>query len=116
MNILIACDSFKDALPAYNVCRAIQKGIEMGLPKAKCRIFPLADGGEGLIDVLTYHLGLEQVAVEVCDPLFRKTKAHYNINRNTGIAFIEWPRRPDYSCCRLPSEIRCLLLLMAWAS
>jgi glycerate kinase len=89
MNVLIACDSFKDALPAYNVCRAIQKGIEMGLPKAKCRIFPLADGGEGLIDVLTYHLGLEQVVVEVSDPLFRKIKAKYSINRDSGIAYIE---------------------------
>ncbi|NUQ25619.1 MAG: glycerate kinase [Saprospiraceae bacterium] len=89
MQILIACDSFKDALPAFDVCRAIQRGIEMGLPKAKCRIFPMSDGGEGLIDILTYHLGLEQVAVDVCDPLFRKTKAHYNINRNNGIAFIE---------------------------
>lgn len=89
MNILIACDSFKDALPAFDVCHAIQRGISMGLPNAKCRIFPMADGGEGLIAVLSYHLGLEQVVVEVCDPLFRKIKAHYNINREKGIAYIE---------------------------
>ena len=32
MNILVACDSFKDALPADAVCSAIAKGLRHNYP------------------------------------------------------------------------------------
>ena len=99
MNILIACDSFKDALDAPSVCRAIERGLrlvdpfpkESGLHSStlKTRIFPLADGGEGLSDVLNFHLGLTKIEVEVSDPLFRKIKATYNRSVDGKTAFIE---------------------------
>ncbi|MDZ7878653.1 MAG: glycerate kinase [Saprospiraceae bacterium] len=99
MKILIAADSFKDALDASSVCRAIERGLQLAasLPKeagfgastVATRIFPLADGGEGLSDILNFHLGLTQIAVEVCDPLFRKTKALYNLSADGKTAFIE---------------------------
>jgi glycerate kinase len=49
----------------------------------------LADGGEGLSDILNHHLGLKKVEMEVNDPLFRKIKAFYNISADGKTAFIE---------------------------
>ena len=99
MNILIACDSFKDALDAPSACRAIERGLQLadpfpkesGFPSetVKTRIFPLADGGEGFSDILNFHLGLKTVDIEVHDPLFRKIKATYNISVDGTTAFIE---------------------------
>ena len=89
MNILIACDSFKDALDAPSVCRAIERGLHIADPSVSTRIFPLADGGEGLSDILNFHLGLKTIEVKVHDPLFRKIKAIYNISMDGTTAFIE---------------------------
>jgi glycerate 2-kinase len=97
MNILIACDSFKDALDAPSVCRAIERGLQLAAPSPNNRdtstlktcIFPLADGGEGMSDILNFHLGLTTIEVEVHDPLFRKIKASYNISADGKTAFIE---------------------------
>ena len=89
MNILIACDSFKDALDAHSVCRAIERGLRTADPSVKTRIFPLTDGGEGLSEILNFHLGLKTVEIEVHDPLFRKIKTNYNISADGKTAFIE---------------------------
>ena len=61
MNILVACDSFKDALPADAVCRAIATGLRKSHPGAAIIEMPLSDGGEGLLDVLRAPLGLEWI-------------------------------------------------------
>lgn len=89
MKILIACDSFKDALDAPSVCRAIERGLKMADTEFQTQIFPLADGGEGMSEILDYHLGLEPVLIEVHDPLFRKIKAAYHIHTESSTAFIE---------------------------
>ncbi len=89
MNILIACDSFKDALDAPSVCRAIERGLKLADPHIATYIFPLADGGEGMSDIIKYHLGLKTIEIEVNDPLFRKIKAKYSITEEASTAFIE---------------------------
>jgi len=77
MKILIAPDSFKDALPALQVCEAIREGVLRALPRAEVQLFPLADGGEGTAEVLHWHLGRELVAVAASDPLLRPVEAQY---------------------------------------
>ena len=95
MNILIASDSFKDALNSKEVCLAIERGLKRANPNANTHIFPLADGGEGVKDVLDFHLGLQTKTVEVHDPLFRKIIARYGIaamhggSKHGGTVFIE---------------------------
>jgi glycerate 2-kinase len=89
MNILIACDSFKDALDAPSVCRAIERGLYLADPSVSALVFPLADGGEGVSEVLNFHLGLKTIDIEVHDPLFRKIKATYNLSQDGVTAFIE---------------------------
>lgn len=77
MKILIAPDSFKDALPALAACEAISKGVLAARPGAAVRLCPMADGGDGTIDVLSYHLKGAIHQVQVHDPLFRTVEAAY---------------------------------------
>jgi glycerate 2-kinase len=42
MRILIACDSFKDALPAGDVCRAVAKGFLSTHTGAQITEMPMA--------------------------------------------------------------------------
>lgn len=89
MNILIACDSFKDALDSLAVCQAVERGLGRANPRFQTRIFPLSDGGEGMAEVLGFHLGLVAKKVVVQDPLHRKITAQYGLSRDGNIAFIE---------------------------
>jgi len=89
MKILIACDSFKDALPAKDVCLAIEKGIRVANSKIECVLLPLADGGEGTADVLTYQANGEMVEVNTYDPLFRPITAHFGISNDGKTAYID---------------------------
>ncbi len=89
MKILIAADSFKDALDSFGVCDAIAKGLLRGDPSLNIQKFPLSDGGEGSTEVLAFHTGGSVKQVQVHDPLMRKITASYLISTDQGTAFIE---------------------------
>jgi glycerate kinase len=89
MKILIAADSFKDALDSFGVCSAIAKGIHKINTGIEITIFPLADGGEGTSDVLMHHLGGYKRELVVNDPLMRPIKTHYVLSQDGETAFIE---------------------------
>lgn len=92
MNILIACDSFKDALDAPAVCEAIERGLQRAFGakgSLSTQVFPLADGGEGMAAILHHHLGLRSIEVLVHDALFRPIQAAYSISADGNTAFIE---------------------------
>ncbi len=89
MKILIACDSFKDSLDALEVCRAIGSGIRQARPEFAVQLFPLADGGEGTAEILTYHAQGRWIEEEVADPLFRKIKAGYGLSADGKTAFVD---------------------------
>jgi len=93
MNILVACDSFKDALPADSVCRAIAQGLKKGLkkshPAATITEMPLSDGGEGLLDVLRAPLGLEWIEKTVADPLGRNIQGRYGLSADRQTCVVE---------------------------
>ncbi len=92
MKILIAPDSFKDALPALQVCEAVRLGVQRALPDAEVQLFPLADGGDGTAEVLAWHLPGRLVKTTVHDPLMRPIQAQYFLAKDGAgveIAFIE---------------------------
>lgn len=89
MNILIACDSFKDALSADAVCRAIAAGIRKSHPGAAITEMPLSDGGEGLLDVLRGPLGLRWIEEQVQDPLGRPIAARYGLSSDRRTCVVE---------------------------
>ncbi|MDX1940747.1 MAG: glycerate kinase [Saprospiraceae bacterium] len=89
MKILIATDSFKDALPAIEVCKAIECGIKLANPNIETILFPLGDGGEGTSEILTFHSKGKWIKLKVHDPLFRLIEAGYGISADGSTAFIE---------------------------
>ena len=82
MNILIAPDSFKESLAAIEVCQAIKSGFSQIFPAADYMLLPMADGGEGTSDVLSYALGGDWQSVVVHDPLMRPITARYLLLAN----------------------------------
>ena len=77
MNILIVPDSFKESLTAIEVCHAIKSGFEQIFPNATYSLLPMADGGEGTSQVLSYVLGGRRKTLRVHDPLLRQIQAKY---------------------------------------
>jgi len=89
MKIIIAPDSFKDALSAQGVAEAIQQGIKMASPDDETVIFPLGDGGEGSSEILGDHLKAKKKIVEVEDALGHPVKAYYYFSKENRTALIE---------------------------
>ncbi|MFN3664983.1 MAG: glycerate kinase, partial [Sediminibacterium sp.] len=89
MNILIAPDKFKGTLTASQVCDAIEAGLNKSGKEFRIRKFPLADGGDGTLDIFLYHQQGVLIEVEVHDPLMRKIKAVYALSEDGKTAFIE---------------------------
>lgn len=92
--IILAPDSFKGSLSSSDACDAMAAAIE------KCGDFnvlrfPMADGGEGTLDVLISALGGKYKEIKVSDPLGRPICASFGICGR--IAIIESAR-----ACGLP--------------
>lgn len=92
MNILICPDKFKDSLTAQQVCEALEIGIKKRRPKSVIQLMPLADGGEGTLEVIKTIHGGEWVQKKVNDPLFRPIEANYLWLADQKIAYIEMSR------------------------
>lgn len=89
MKVIIAMDSFKDTANSYTACQSIKKGWLKASPLSEILCFPLADGGEGLIDILKLYLEMELITVEVDDALRRKKTATYLYSEPRKLAVIE---------------------------
>jgi glycerate kinase len=75
--ILVAPDSFKGTFRAVDVAAAIGRGLEAGgRPVDLC---PVADGGEGTLELLMQALGGAPATAEVTDPLGRKIEASFGL-------------------------------------
>ena len=89
MRIILAPDKFKGSLTANEFCAAVEKGIKNVIPTAEIVKLPLADGGDGTIDVINYYLNGKEQQLEVKDPFFRSIKASYLYAEAAHTAFIE---------------------------
>jgi glycerate 2-kinase len=94
--VLVAPDSFKGTFRATEVAAAIGRGLESaGLePPDLC---PVADGGDGTMEVLLTSLGGETSAARVHDPLGREVEAAYALIEDGGTAVIEMARASGLS-------------------
>ncbi len=89
MNVLIAPDKFKGTLTAVQVCAAIERGLKAAHADLNIRKFPLADGGEGTLQIFQWHTEAKPKEVAVHDPLMRPILASYLISKDGSTAFIE---------------------------
>jgi glycerate 2-kinase len=80
--ILVAPDSFKGTMSATQVAEAIGNGLEQaGRTVDLC---PVADGGEGTLEVLLAAHGGDLHEVEVHDPLDRPVRASFALASGAG--------------------------------
>ncbi|MEO0895239.1 MAG: glycerate kinase [Bacteroidota bacterium] len=93
MSILIACDKFKGSLTATEVCQAIKEGLLAGLEKQGSRgslginMLPIADGGDGSLEVMQTAIGGKLIEANTIDPLGRPIQASYLLQ--DGKAYVE---------------------------
>lgn len=79
MKIVIAPDSFKGSLSAWEAALAIEQGVKNVLPEADVVLVPVADGGEGTMDSLVAATKGKKVEAMVTGPLHEPAKAAYGI-------------------------------------
>lgn len=68
MKVIIAPDSFKECLSSPQVAAAMADGARARWPEAEVVELPLADGGEGTLEVLSSALGARPMKADVHDP------------------------------------------------
>ena len=87
--VVIAPDKFKGSVTAVEAAEAIALGVRDALPDAVIETCPVADGGEGTLDVL-YAAGARAVDLRVRGPLDSAVDARYAVLE--GTAYIESAR------------------------
>ncbi|KSA12562.1 glycerate kinase [Maribacter dokdonensis] len=89
MKFVIAPDKFKGSLTGFEFCDAVEEGLLMVFKDAEILKKPLADGGDGTMEVAKHYIKGETVTITVNDPLFRPINASYLYSDETKIAYIE---------------------------
>jgi glycerate 2-kinase len=99
--VLVAPDSFKGTFAAREVAAAIAAGLRDAGREA--RELPVADGGEGTMEVLTTALGGELRKVTVSDPLGRRVEAGFALLPD-GSAVVEMAQASGLSLVAEPDR------------
>ncbi|WP_226567294.1 glycerate kinase [Bacillus stratosphericus] len=89
MKIVIAPDSFKESLSAYETACAIERGFRSILPNAEYIKLPMADGGEGTVQSLVDATGGHIVNQVVTGPLGEPVDAFFGMLGDGQTAVIE---------------------------
>lgn len=87
--VVVAPDKFKGSLTAVEAAEAIGAGVREALPDADVTLCPIADGGEGTLDVLL-AAGGTRVDRRVSGPLSEPVEAWYVML--DGTAYVESAR------------------------
>ena len=89
MKIVIAPDSFKETLSAFEVASAIELGFQNVFPEAEIIKIPIADGGEGTVDAMVRATNGSFEFSEVEGPMGYNTRAKWGMLGNSKTAVIE---------------------------
>ena len=107
MKFVLAPDKYKGSLSGEQFCDVVEQGIRRIFPESEILKKPLADGGDGTIEVVKQYLNAEEIQVEVMNPLFNHIHAGYLYSSEKKIAFIEMSEASGYKL--LPkSELNCM--------
>ncbi|WP_350290547.1 glycerate kinase [uncultured Croceitalea sp.] len=107
MKFVLAPDKYKGSLTGMEFCNAVEKGLRMVFGNAEIIKLPLADGGDGTIEVVKKYLNADSVVVSVSDPLYRPIRSAYLLSSNKKTAFIEMSEASGYKLLQ-KSELNCM--------
>lgn len=86
MRIIIAPDSFKEAMTAAEAAAAMARGVRAVVPDADVVELPMSDGGEGFTEAVAASLGAEVRDVDAVDALGRPVTARIALGDGTAVA------------------------------
>ena len=89
MKVVVAIDSLKGSLTSLEAGEAIREGILRAMPEAEVVVRPLADGGEGTVEALTYGMGGMMEHVTVTGPLGKPVECAYGRVPSENLAIVE---------------------------
>lgn len=89
MKIIAAPNAFKGSATASDVAGAIQSGVMRVFPDAEVVQLPIADGGDGTLDVIIAAADGQYVEVEVLNPLGEQITAQYGLLDDGKTAVVE---------------------------
>ena len=89
MKIILAPDKFKNTLTGLEFCYIVEKVILEEFPNTDILKLPLADGGDGTIEVVEYYLKGRTINVQINNPFFEIINATYIYSKENNTAFIE---------------------------
>lgn len=87
--VVIAIDSFKGCLPSAEAGNAAAEGILSAFPECEVVCLPVADGGEGMLDVLITATKGQYISISAHNPLMELRDTHYGVSGDGETAFIE---------------------------
>lgn len=102
MKVIIAPDSFKGSMTAFEAAKAIEKGVKRAVPNAETVLFPVGDGGEGTMDSLLATTNGRKVKSFVKNPLGKEIETVYGVLGDEKTAVIEMARASGISL--IPNE------------
>jgi len=86
MRIVLAPDKFKGTFTAAQVCAHIASGVSQVRPDALIDQLPLADGGDGTLDLVLAARGGRLVEMQACGPLGETVSTAYGVTPDgTGV-------------------------------
>jgi glycerate kinase len=89
MRYLLAPNSFRDALSSPRAAAAMAAGVRRAEPSAEIVEMPLADGGDGTLEVLSGLLAARRIEVVARDPLGRPLAASIALGDGGRTAIVE---------------------------
>ncbi len=87
--VIIAPDKFKGSISGIEFCNIVGDTLKLNIKDANIIKLPLADGGDGTVDILNYYMEGDLHFKNVKDPLGRDISAKYFYSRSKKTAFIE---------------------------
>ena len=89
MKILLSPDKFRGSMTAAEACEAMNAGIKRDWPETEVVSVPLADGGEGTLDVLLHANGGTKRRAFCHNPLGQPINAGFGLSGDGKTAFVE---------------------------
>lgn len=89
MKVVVAIDSFKGSLTSIDAGQAVAEGIRKVDTIAQVEVRPLADGGEGTVDALTFGMGGRIRRMKAVGPAGNVTDCCYGVIESRKMAIIE---------------------------
>lgn len=75
--IVVAVDSFKGSMTSLEAGNAVKTGIHKMHSDSKVEVYPVADGGEGTVEALTYQKEIQERTCMVTGPLGERIESSY---------------------------------------